>query len=396
MHKKVLLIGLIIVSSILVGCGPSKKPKKTKEQIVVAKVSVPVKHLYFNGVIQPIATQSVLSPVDGRIEKLNFIYGQKVVKGQLLAIVNSLKLMDSFRQAVSSFLQKKSDYLTQTQNFQGTKVLYKAGVIDGEQYTSEKSTYENSVLAFFQEEYELKKVLLKAGVKPQEIEKLSISDVDKIKILFARQFNHIRVYAPSSGVALFPIPQQGQSGSSSSDSSSDSSGAIIVGSSIREAQLILSIGNLAGFAIDTNVNEVNVNSVHKDMKAIITGDAFPGIVLNGKVEYVASQAQPDQSGDSSGSTFKVTITVPHVNPKDLASVHVGMTAKVDLPIKGAPRIMLPINAVFRKDGKSYVTIVGTDGKRQDVAVVTGSTTPSDVVIVDGVKQGQKVVVRDTV
>lgn len=394
MKKKVLLLGLIFTSITLVGCGPSKKKVKVKERIVVAKVSVPVKHLYFNGVIQPIATQSVLSPVDGRIEKLNFIYGQKVKKHQLLAIVNSLKLMDSFRESVGTFLQKKSDYLTQTQNFQGTKVLYKAGVIDGQQFTTEKSSYENSVLAFFQQEYELKKVLLKAGVKPEVIEKLSISDVDKIKQLFARQFNHIKIYAPTSGVALFPLPQQTESGGN--EDGEGNSGAIIVGSKIREAQLILSIGNLAGFSIDTKVNEVNVNSIHKSMKAIITGDAFPGITLDGKVQYVASQAQPNQGGESSGSVFKVTIEVPKVLEKDLLSVHVGMTAKVDLPIRGAPRVMLPINAVFHKGGKNYVTVVGADGKRKEVAVITGDTNSTAVVIIQGVKQGQKVVVRDTV
>ena len=299
--------------------------------------------------------------------------------------------MDSFRQAVSTFLQKKSDYLNQAQSFQGTKVLYKAGIIDGQQYTSEKSSYENSVLDFFQQEYELKKVLLEAGVKPEVIEKLSISEVGKIKVLFSRQFNHSKIFAPTSGVALFPLPQQGQAGSDDNTSQ-----AIIVGSKIRQAQLILSIGDLEGFSIDTNVNEVNINSVHKNMKAIITGDAFPGITLDGRVQYVASQAQPSQGGDSSGSIFKVTIEVPHVLEKDLQFVHVGMTAKVDLPIKGAAQVMLPIDAVFHEKNTSYVTVVGPEGKRNNVAVVTGNTTASDVVIIRGVRPGQKVVVRDTI
>lgn len=393
MKKLFLPMLLCFLGVLLCSCDSKKEPQKTKERVVVAKTSVPVKHLYFNGTIQPISTQSVLSPVDGRIQELNFVYGQKVKKGQLLAVVNSLKLMDNFRQAVATFLQKKSTYLNQTQDFQGSKVLYKAGVIDKEEFISDKSTYENSVLDFFQQEYELKKVLLTAGVKPEEIEQLSISDTAKIKKLFAREFNYIRVYAPSSGVALFPLPQQSQGQDSNS---SDSSGAIIVGSQIREAQLILSIGDLDGFSIDTQVNEVNVNSVHQDMKAIITGDAFPGIALDGVVKYVASQAQPNQGDQSSGSVFKVSIIVPKVTESDLQYIHVGMTAKVDLPIEGKPEIMLPINAVFNKEGVSYVTVVDSNGTRKDVQVITGNTTPTNVVIVQGVSDGQKVVVRDKI
>lgn len=397
MKKTVLLIGFCVLGFLLVGCSSKKKTEKVKETIVVAKMQTPVKHLYFAGTIQPVKTVSVLSPVDGRIQQLNFKFGQNVKKSQLLAIVNSLKLMDSFRGAVSSFLSKKTAYLSQAQNFQGSKVLYKAGVISEQDFDSEKSSYENSVLDFFQEEYQLKKVLLTAGVNPQDIEKLNISDTAKIKILFAKQFNHIRIYAPSAGVALFPIPDASQGGGDGNpNGGGGASGAIVVGSAIREAQLILSIGDLDGFSIDMNINEVNINSIKTGMKATITGDAFPNVTLSGVVSYVASQAQPNQSGDSAGSVFKVSVNVPKVTKEDLETVHVGMTAKIDIPIKGVPNIMLPIDAVFKKNDKNYVTIVGANGARQDVAVITGDTTPTDVVILNGIKEGQKVVVRDTV
>ncbi len=394
--KKILLfvVGLSIISLMLFGCSSEKKPVKVKERVVVATEHKPVKHLYFSGTIQPINTVSVLSPVDGRIEQLNFKFGQGVKKDQLLAIVNSLKLMDSFRSAVSSFLSKKTTYLTQAQTFQGSKVLYKAGVISQQDFESEKNTYENSVLDFFQEEYQLKKVLVKAGVAPATVENLSISEISKIKALFAKQFNHIKIYSPSTGVALFPLPSQSQGDGSSN---TGTTGSIVVGSQITEAQLILSIGDLDGFAIDMNIDEVNINSIKNGMKAIVTGDAFPSVKLYGAVSYVASQAQPNQDGGGSGgSVFKVTVNVPHVTAEDLQSVHVGMSAKIDIPITGQKHIMLPIDAVFRKAGSSYVTVVEPDGTRKDVAVITGDTTPTQVVILSGITTGQKVVVRDTI
>lgn len=395
MKRYLSLLLLCMVGVSLVGCKSKQSTQKTKDQIITATVKTPVKHLYFSGKIAPINTSSVLSPVAGRIEKINFVYGQNVAKDQLLTVVNSMKLMESFRSAVSTFLAKKTTYLTQAQTFQGSKVLFKAGVISEEQYTSEKNTYENSILDFFQEEFQLKKVLLKAGVSPESVERLTISDINKIKLLFSKQFNHIEIRAPHAGVALFPLPQQ--QGQDNGDSGGDNSGAIIVGSKINEGQLILSIGDLDGFSIDMSINEVDINSISNGMKAIITGDAFPGITLHGMVTYVASQAQPNQNGGGSGgSVFKVTVTVPKVTRDDLKEVYVGMTAKVDIPIQGQPRVMLPINAVFRKDGRSMVTVVGANNVRKDVPVVTGETTLSQVVIISGVQKGQRVVVRDQV
>lgn len=382
----------IFLMVILVGCD-SKKEIRTHEHIVIATLSTPVKHLYFSGTIQPINTVSVLSPVQGNVENINFMYGQYVKQGQLLAIINSVKLMDDFRSAVSSFLGKKTAYFTQLKSFEGTQVLYKAGVIDRDTFQSEQNQYENSVLDYFEQEYQLKKVLLKAGIAPSLVEKLTITDIADIKKLFGQEINHVKIYAPSTGVALFPLTQNSPTGENNSSQNS-SSDTITTGSSIHESQLILSIGNLSGFSIDMAISEIDINSLHQGMTAFVSGDAFPGITLKGVVSYVASQAQPNQGGASSLSVFRASVQVPQVQADTLLTVHVGMTAKVDIPIRQKPRIMLPIAAVFQKNDHNYVTIVDALGHKKDVVIAVGNTTLNEVAILSGVQAGQKVIVYD--
>lgn len=387
--KKLFLLCLILC---LVGCHDKHSKTQTRSHVVVAKQEIPTKHLYFSGTIQPLKTVSVFSPVDGRIQALSYVYGQNIKKGSQLVVINSLKLIEDFRQAVTSYLSKKASYLNQSQTFAGTKVLYKAGVIDKQEYQNERNQYENSVIDFFQQQYQLQKVLSVAGVKPELIQTLKISDTNKVKALFAKRLNYVKIIAPTTGVALFPLPQ---ASSADADDASNSD-KISVGSKVREGQLLLSIGDLSGLSIDMDVSEVNINNIHQDMHAYVTGDAFPGIKLTGHVSYVASQAQPNNSIANSSSVFRARVTVPNISAAQLNTVHVGMTAKVAIEVTGEPRVLLPINAVFKKGMQSFVTIVDAQGIQQDIAVKTGDTTPTQVVILSGIKSGQKVLVHDSV
>ena len=68
----------------------------------------------------------------------------------------------------------------------------------------------------------------------------------------------------------------------------------------------------------------------------------------------------------------------------------------EIDIHSAPQIMLPVNAVFQNKGQDVVRVQDAVGKDHLVPVITGETTPTEVVIVSGVKVGDKVMVpRET-
>ncbi len=387
------LTGVCCCAAALVGCQEKKKkadvPKVVK--VITVKLQTPIKRLYFTGTLEPISVKSVTSPVAGHIAKLAFAYGEKVEKGQDLVVLDSDALATSFRKAVSDYLQKKDTYDNSKESYAGSKALYQAKINSREQYLSDRSTYENNVLNFFQSRYQLRKVLKQADVSFDEISKLNLSEIRQVMLLLRKKFNNIIIKAPADGVALFPVAGE----QASSDSSK--TGKLQVGDDVKEGQLLLSIGDLTGFAARVQVSEVDVNKITPQMDVRITGDAFPQFTLKGVVKEVASQANPSSAGGGGSlSMFKVLVVVPSITKAEKKIIHVGMTAKIEVDIKGTPGIMVPIKAVFHKNGKSYVTVVNKANQHTSVLVTTGQTTPVSVLITSGIKMGDRVAVYDRV
>lgn len=388
MYKKLFTLILILSCSLfLFACHKKNKSANGKNILIVtAKSHIPIQRLFFSGTLAPIATSAVVSQVSGNLSTLDFSYGEKIKEGQRLMVIDSKALADNYRKAVNDFLQKKQAYATQKLTFDGTQALYKAGVTPKNDYINAKTAYDNAVLDYYQAQYTLKKVLKTVNVDVNTIEALSLDETSKVNDVLQHHFRHVLVVAPASGVALFPLP-------SDDKSSSGASGKLMVGSNIKEGQLLLTIGDMTGLSATFNVSEVSINKIHNNMPVIVTGNAFPGATLHGFVSAVSAQA--NQGSSSQGlSMFSVSIKIPTVPEKIMSEIRVGMTAQFEIDLKSAAQIMLPINAVVQKNGKSFVTVLDASGKKTDVSVVTGETTPTQVVIVKGILGGEKVVVHD--
>ncbi len=364
----------------------NKSDQAQKTHIVVAKLETPIQRLYFTGTLAPINTSYVLSPVAGNISALYFSYGGHVEKSQKILMIDSKQLAENYRKAISTFIQKKQAFVTGKTTFEGAQALDKAGAIAKNEYVTDKTQYENAELEYLQSKYDLEKILHTAKVDPKSIEALSLADTQKVNTILERHFRHLDISANGSGIALFP------SGKTTDDrsSSSSASGKLEVGTDIKEGQLLLSIGDLSGLSASFDVSEVDIDRIHAKMPVIVTGDAFPGVQLKGFIKSVSAQAK---KGAGQGlSMFAVKTEIPTIDHKIMEKIRVGMTAKFEVDIKSAPRILLPVNAVFKKNGVSVVNIMD-NGKEKEVPVVTGDTTLTDVVIISGVKAGDKVVVQ---
>ncbi len=374
------LLGCLLVFS--VGCHKSSK-KNAEVKTVTAKLKSVSTDLHFTGNIGPLSSQSVLSPLDGRVSEVLFNYGQQIQKDQPLISLDATKLSEDYRKAVTDFLQKKRSYEASQTSFQGTQALYKAGVISKEEYSTAARTQETDTLNYLQSKYDLEKLLKSTNISISSIETLSLTNMDQVNAILNKKFKEVKIYAPVSGVALFPAVDQKKEGSGNN--------RISVGDEIKAGQLILSIGDLTGFSIKFNVSEVSINLVKPNLAAKVTGDAFPGVVLDGYVASVAAQANPQGGGEGTG-TFEAVVKVPHITENQSRVIRVGMSSAVSLEIPEPPQIYLPIGAVFEQNGQSMVKIVDKSGQQRSVPVVTGKTTLREVAIVQGVKPGDHVVI----
>ncbi len=382
---KVLTSSLLILLCLgLISCGKKTSHDAQKYTVITAVSKSTVTSLHFTGVLGPLTSQAVLSPLDGQVTSILFSYGQEIHKGQALITIAATKLAEDYRKTVSDFLEKKQTYETGLTSFEGTEALFKAGVVSAEEYSNAGSRQRSDTLAFYQAKYDLEKLLAQTGVSSQSVENLNLSDITQVNAILNRQFKEIKVYAPTDGVALFPTGDQKKA--------SGSSGRVQTGDDLKAGQLILSIGDLTGLSMKLSISEISINLIKPNLAAKVTGNAFPGIELVGYVSSLASQANPQEGDSSNLAMFEVNIKIPKITPEQQRLIHVGMSATAELSIPEKPQIYLPIKAVYPKNGQKMVTVITQNNQQKEVPVITGKTTLTEVAIIQGISAGDRVAV----
>lgn len=346
---------------------------------------------YFKGVLRPIRTQAVLSPLEGVVQQVSLIYGSAVKRGDVLLTIQPTKLAESFRSLLAEYLQKKAVYAAQQTKFAGDQALFKAGVIAKQDYLSAKDSLATSALEFQQAKLELDKVLAPLQLSGHDVEKLELSDTQSVTQLLARDCQPVTVRAPSDGVVLIPLKSSGEASAAAAQTQEE----IKPGLSLKEQEPIVSLGDLSGYEIDVQVSELDIVQLSPGLPAVVTGDAFPGVELAGTVTQVAAQADPNQNNSGSVTLFRVTVQVPKVPAAVQAQLRVGMSAKVAIQLQTPPQVTVPIGAVFIRQGKTWVTQrASPSAASHDQVVQTGVTTAAEVAILQGLPAGAWVKVSE--
>ncbi|OGT21761.1 MAG: hypothetical protein A3C55_00795 [Gammaproteobacteria bacterium RIFCSPHIGHO2_02_FULL_42_13] len=383
-HRRTYLFLAIIILIILWGSAGyyfyKNKDKTTATsgatQIITVQTTTPTQTMYYNGTIRALSMMPVTSPSDGIVQSMNFNYGDTITKGQLLLSLSSSNAQTNFQTALTAYLQAKSQEETSRAAAESDILLYQQGVISRNEYESAQSTHYFNHLNMLQ----AGAALTRLNYDTSNILNLSLDNLDAVKKAFdlTKGTQYLKIYSPQDGVALF---------ASQSSSSSDSSQTINVGSSVKQDQVLLNIGDLSGASLTIKIDQININNIKAGQAATVTGAAFPNITLKGTISTVATQA----STSNDNPQFEATVVISNLTANDLETIRVGMTATVAVVVTGSPQLMVPINAVTAKDGKYYVTKVAPNRKQTQVEVTTGSTNATSVAITSGLAAGDQIV-----
>ena len=388
MQKNILIVSFLSLIIFITGCHNEKNKQQQQLKTVTAALRAVPTELFYTGTISPVRVNNITSTVDGTVKQLFFKYGQKVDNGQLLMIISSPKLQDDYRTAVTNYLKAKEDNANSIVNFRGSTELKDAGIISEQEYLSEKSSYDNTAIAYLNAQYQLEQTIAKIPGVSKTLESLSLDDLSTISKILQIQYDNLQIIAPAPGIILMPEKTEGGAADSGTG---DSDKKLIEGAQVKQGQVLVSIGDLSGLATTVQVSELAINQIKTGQAVIVTSDALPGIEFHGFVKSVGAQAQPSPEGGL--ATFPVVINVPTITTEQAQLIRVGMTTKIEIVVENKPKILIPLAAVFQKNGISMVTILDPKtGKTQDVPVQTGQTSVSDVTIISGIKPGDQVVV----
>jgi len=365
---------LIMTALFLISCGNSQQKKVQHTYIVQQKTLN--KTLYFTGNIQPIKENTITSPMEAVVETMHYHYGEQVKKDQEIFSLNSLELQKQYNETLTEYLKAKDNYTINQAKFSGTEDLWKEGLVSKNNFLSEKSSLNNYRVALMQAKHKLAEMLKKTGEgNYQDISKLSFAEFDKVRDALAGKHDLIHIKSPSNGVLLYP-PK----------GNDDKSSRIAVGSSIKAGQVLALVGDLHGIRVEIDIPEVDIDKIKPGIDAIVRGAAFAKQQeLKGKLVTVNSQASAGNAGAL--PSFTAFVEVNNLKASEQSWIKVGMSAAIELSVASVDKIMVPMSAIYQKNGKNMVNLKKPDGAISPQVVITGAVYDDNVVVDLGLKVG---------
>ena len=150
-------------------------------------------------------------------------------------------------------------------------------------------------------------------------------------------------------------------------------------------QALMTILDDSSVTVPVQIDETEISKVRLGQVAEATLDAISGQTFKGKVTSIAPSATVQQNIP----IFNVTVTLANPDLK----LRPGMSAEANIISQDVPNaIVAPLKAVATVRRRAYVTVLGADGKTQEQRrVTTGVDDGVNVVIVNGLKDGETVV-----
>lgn len=340
--KKKILIAVLLILILALGGGwywynrthQSKKDTYTLGTVNRDNISLTVDA---TGTIEPDNSVDLSATASGTLEKVYVKQNEKVTKGQVLATIESKALTSTMKQAQNT-LENKESY------FNRLNSLYSQGAISYQEMDNARLEYLNAQAAY-----------------------------DKAQA----DVNDTVITSPMDGVVVGEPMKEGET----------------VSQGLSSQMVIVSVADLSAMRIELLVDETDIGEVKIGQNVDFTVDAYPNRTFHGMVTDISKKQY--SSSSSSSSVVYYTVYV-EINKDELEGLYPSMTARATIHGRESDNALtVPVTAI-RSDGEgSYVYVKNGDGVSK-AYVTTGITTDKEVEILDGLHEGDEIVVSGTV
>lgn len=279
----------------------------------------------------------VVPRVPGRIVKVNASLGDKVKRGQALAMLDSIDLGE----ARSAYLQATSEAALAHANFARAQRLNADNIIPEKDYLRARAEHEKARASLHAAADKLRMM----GVAP---EKLSSS-------VFP-------LTAPFAGTVIEK--------------------KAVLGGLAQPDTSLFTVADLSTLWIESDLFEKDLGKVKIGAQATVTLSAYPGEVFKGRLTYISSTMNKETR------TVKARVEVPNpdgrLKPEMFATVAIGTGGS-------AKALLVPEDAVSLLQGQPTV-FVAERGGFEPRAVEVGERAQGYAVLKSGVAAGESVVV----
>ena len=317
------------------------KTIENKQKIPVEALIVKLKKLEQNipltGILKPLHEVDIIAEATGKAEVINKKLGDAVTTKDTLAIIDDDIPLSNYLQAKSQVLTADNNLKIAKLNLKSDEELFKNGDIS-------ELAYENSRLA----------------VKSAEASRLStLANLS----LLEKNYRETRITSPIAGL----IARKN----------------IDIGTMVTPNLPVYRVVDLTILKIQVGVPQSMINRVQVGSEAKVQISALNNQIFAGEVRYISPQT------DESTGAFTIEAHVQNTN--DL-KIRAGMTAKVDLILKDkVEKLIIPDHALISKNGNNHLYKI-IDGIARLTEVTIGETIGSQVIVSDGLVEGDTIVV----
>jgi RND family efflux transporter MFP subunit len=331
----------------------SKAVEPATVKVVAVKrgdISVPISA---TGTIFPEHESKIGPKISGTIEKVFVDEGDKVNKGQILVQLDQENLLIAVRQGqaavrVAEAQLKEAEVKVGNLRKERERLanLFKKNVISQQKYDDIDTAYSMAL----------------TGV---EVIRAQILSCRENLAMAEQKLRDTVIIAPFSGLIVKRFINQGE-----------------YVSTMPPSPLFLII-NIDKVKTEIGLPEVHLARINIGNPVEIAVDTYPGITFKGKISMINPMVDPVSRA------FKVKVEIPNKDHR----LKSGMFARVKIyPKIHRNTLIVPFKSVMRREGNTVVFVI--DGNTVRLKAVTpGINNEREIEVIDGLKEGEEVVVE---
>jgi macrolide-specific efflux system membrane fusion protein len=365
----------VVVLLILSQCVFARKPgpRYLTAPVTVSDVEQTV---LATGVLQPYQLVDVGAQATGQVRSLKVALNDRVIKGQLLAVIDPSTQINNLRNAEAVLAQERAQRLSQAATVQQNRLILARQKITLAADASSRADFEAAEAAVQVGQGNL--AALDAQIRQAAIA------VDKAKV----DLGYTNIVAPMDGVVVGVVAKEGQTLNA-----------------VQSAPTVVKLARLDLMTVKAQISEADVIKVHPGQIVYFTilGDPERRFYARLRsVEPAPESVTSQATSATAAATGSATNTAVYYDglfdiPNPAGLLRTSMTAQVYVVLGEARRVAsVPSAALGPRggDGRYLVQVMGAKGKIAPRRVLIGVNNNISAQVLDGLRLGEKVVVGE--
>lgn len=344
------------------------------------------------GEVQPDTKVDISAEVSARIEVLPVREGDEVKKGDLVVKLDDRNLTAALKSAQARRDAEFFRLQSEMARLAGPLARLEAAQRQLERQAQLYETGDVSQLALEEANEEVDELEAQIDAANHSISVIESSlEASEAEISRATELvGRTQIRAPMDGVVTTLNAEVGE--------------LVMVGTMNNAGTVILTIADLTSMHLDARVAESDVARIRKDQEAEIRINAYRDEVFDGDVTHIALQRMLDGSG---AGFFKTEV---HLE-LDGRRIYSGLAANVDILVGDHEGLVVPSQAVVDRSvedlpdeivesnelidpARSAVSVIYVvrEGKAVCTPVMTGPSSLTETLVMQGIRQGDQIVI----